>query len=620
MVMKSALKYGRNALIPVLVAGIFLSQSISAIASTQTKVITISFAAKSATVTSANAQKLSKVVDQINAINGKDVSVLVTGYTRNVSTALDRQFLLKRVNNVISNLEELGLDAVFSKNLKGRVNSSGAEARKVVVRFKWNSATTPTPLPTAGPLAAPTNLLVSPSDRALSIAFTPPTLLQGQSIITGYEHQINADGLWRSSVVLNSSISIGGLVNNTNYSIQIRAVNLTSKGIASTTVIGTPVNTVPSTPTNLSVVAGFGQLVLNFTAGFNGGSPITGYEYTINGGTSWTSFPAGQTTSPLVITGLNGGTNYSQIKIRAINVNGKSADSATVSGTPLVSAPSAPTNLIVTPGDGQLTLTFSPANSNGSPILRYEFSLNGGTTFSLFPVNYLTSPVIITGLTNRALYPSIRLRAVNSVGPGAASASVSGTPSRVPTAPTISSVVAGNQSLTVSFVPGNDFGVTPTNYQFSLDGGTSWMALSPADVISPITIPGLTNGVTYSALRLRVVNAIGVGDRSELFSGTPIAAPTAPAAPVIVSLLPADKKLVIVLSGSVSTGGSPLIRYEYSLNGGSTWNSLLLPGVENILEILGLTNGTTYSQLRLRSVNAVGPSPTTSLPTITPNP
>ena len=618
--MKTALKTPRIVLIPFLVAGIFLSQSIVAIAATQSKVVTISFGAKSATVSNSNSQKLSKAVDQINAINGKDVSVLLTGYTRNVSTALDRQFLLKRVNNVISNLEELGLDAVFSKNLRGRVNSSGAEARKVVVRFKWNSATTPTPLPTAGPLAAPTNLLVSPSDRALSIAFTPPTLLQGQSIITGYEHQINADGLWRSSVVLNSSISIGGLVNNTNYSIQIRAINLTSKGIASTTVTGTPVNTVPSTPTNLSVVAGFGQLVLNFTAGFNGGSPITGYEYTINSGTSWSSFPAGQTTSPLVITGLNGGTNYSQIKIRAINANGKSADSATVSGTPLVSAPSAPTNLIVTPGDGQLTLTFSPANSNGSPILRYEFSLDGGTTFSSFPVNYLSSPVIITGLTNRALYPSIRLRAVNSVGPGAASASVSGTPSRVPTAPTISSVVAGNQSLTVSFVPGNDFGVTPTNYQFSLDGGTSWKALSPADTISPITIPGLTNGVTYSALRIRVVNAIGVGDRSELFSGTPIAAPTAPAAPVIVSLLPGNQKVVIALSGSVSTGGSPLIRYEYSLNGGSTWSTLALPTVENILEILGLTNGTTYSQLRLRSVNAVGPSPTTSLPTITPNP
>jgi hypothetical protein len=618
--MKTALKTPKIVLIPFLVAGIFLSQSIAAIASTQSKLITISFGAKSATVTTSNSQKLSKVVDQINAINGKDVSVLVTGYTRSVSTALDRQFLLKRVNNVISNLEDLGLDAVFSKNLKGRVNSSGADARKVVVRFKWNSATTPTPLPTAGPLAAPTNLLVSPSDRALNITFTPPTLLQGQSMITGYEHQINADGVWRSSLIVNSSISIIGLVNSTNYTVQIRAINVTGKGIASATVTGTPVNTVPSPPTNLLVVAGFGQLVLNFTAGFNGGSPITSYEYTINGGTNWISFPAGQTSSPLIITGLSGGTNYSQIKLRAVNLNGRSTDSATVSGTPLVSAPSAPSNLIVTPGDGQLTLTFSPANANGSPIIRYEYSLNGGTTFSSFPVNYLTSPVIITGLTNRALYPSIRLRAVNSVGPGAASASVSGTPSRVPTAPTISSVVAGNQSLTVSFVPGNDFGVTPTNYQFSLDGGTSWMALSPADVISPITIPGLTNGVTYSALRLRVVNAIGVGDRSELFSGTPIAAPTAPAAPVIVSLLPADKKLVIVLSGSVSTGGSPLIRYEYSLNGGSTWNPLLLPGVENILEILGLTNGTTYSQLRLRSVNAVGPSPTTSLPTITPNP
>jgi hypothetical protein len=99
-----------------------------------------------------------------------------------------------------------------------------------------------------------------------------------------------------------------------------------------------------------------------------------------------------------------------------------------------------------------------------------------------------------------------------------------------------------------------------------------------------------------------------------------MAAPTAPASPVIVSLLPADKKLVIVISGSVSTGGSPLIRYEYSLNGGSTWSPLVLPGVENILEILGLNNGTVYSQIRLRSVNAVGPSPTTSIPTITPNP
>jgi hypothetical protein len=197
---------------------------------------------------------------------------------------------------------------------------------------------------------------------------------------------------------------------------------------------------------------------------------------------------------------------------------------------------------------------------------------------------------------------------------------VSGTPSRVPTAPTISSVVAGNQSLTVSFVPGNDFGVTPTNYQFSLDGGTSWKALSPADTISPITIPGLTNGVTYSALRIRVVNPIGVGDRSELFSGTPVAAPVVPAAPIVVSLLPGDQKVVIALSGSVSTGGSPLIRYEYSLNGGSTWSTLALPTTGNILEILGLTNGTIYSQLRLRSINSVGPSPTTSIPTITPNP
>jgi hypothetical protein len=618
--MRLGLNCSKFVLVPLLVVGIFLSQSLTASASTQSKVITIPFAAKSAIVTEANSQKLLKVVEQIELIKGQNVSVLITGYTRTKSTALDRQFLLKRVNNVISNLEDLGLDAAFSKNLNGRVKSTGSEARKVVVSFKWNPAAAPTPLPVAGPLSEPTNLIVSPSDRALTITFIPPTLLQGQSVITGYEHQINADGLWRPSILINSSILISGLVNNTNYSVQIRAINVTGKGIASTTINGTPVNTVPSAPTNLSVVAGFGQLAINFTTGFNGGSPITGYEYTINGGTTWSSFPLNQTSSPLVITGLSGGTSYSQIKLRAINLNGKSADSATVSGTPLQSAPSAPSNLIVTPGDGQLTVSFSPANSNGSPILRYEYSLNDGIAFSSFPVNYLTSPVIITGLTNRALYPSIRLRAVNSVGPGIASAGVSGTPSRAPTAPTISSVVPGDKSLTVSFVPGNDFGVSATNYQFSLDGGTSWKALSPADTTSPIVISGLTNGVVYSALRIRVVNAVGVGDRSELFSGTPVAAPVVPGAPVIVSLLPGDKKLVLVLSASVTTGGSPLIRYEYSLNGGSTWNPMALPAVENTLEISGLNNGTVYSQIRLRSVNSVGPSTITSIPTITPNP
>jgi len=622
--MKPNVTYLKKAFSFLLFVTLVTFQAPSASAATQTKVLTIYFNSKSASVSFSNYAKLSEVVDQINSANGRNITVTITGYTRSKgATTLDKKYLSSRVNNVVAELEELGLVARITKNLNGKVNTTGSQARKVVVNFRWDSGVMPSPSPTptvTTPIAAPLNLVVAPLDRALSISFTTPTLLPGQADITGYEYQLNADGIWRSSLSSTPLIQITGLTNNTLYSIQVRAVNTAGKGVTSTAISGTPVNTIPNAPTNLSVVAGFGQLTINFTPGFNGGSPITNYEYTLNGGSTWNLFSPNLVSSPAVITGLSGGIIYSQIKLRAVNANGRSSDSVMVSGTPLVAAPSVPTNLSVAPGDGQLTISFTPASSNGSPILRYEYSLDGGTNFIQFPVNYLNSPVIISGLTNRALYTSIKLRAVNSVGAGAASASVSGTPSRVPTAPTITSVVAGNQSLTVSFTAGNDFGVSVSNYQYSIDGGTTWKTISPSDAISPIVITGLTNGVTYSALRLRAVNSIGTGDRSELFSGTPAAPATAPSAPIVISLLPGNQKVALALSSSVSNGGSDLIRYEYSLNGGASWSSLALPISGNTIEITGLTNATSYTQVRLRSVNAVGTSQITAVPSFTPSP
>ena len=178
----------------------------------------------------------------------------------------------------------------------------------------------------------------------------------------------------------------------------------------------------------------------------------------------------------------------------------------------------------------------------------------------------------------------------------------------------------GDRALVVAFIPGNDFGSSVSNYEYSLDGGISWKALSPVDGTTPITISGLTNGVVYSALRIRAVNSIGSGDRSELFSGTPAAAATAPAAPLIITLLPGNGKISLTLSPTVSNGGSPLSRYEYSLNSGSTWSNLALPVSGNVVEIINLINGTSYSQVRLRSVNSVGTSSSISVPSFTPNP
>jgi hypothetical protein len=94
---------------------------------------------------------------------------------------------------------------------------------------------------------------------------------------------------------------------------------------------------------------------------------------------------------------------------------------------PPAAPPSTPTGLSATSGDGQATITFSPAASNGAEITNYEYSLNDGAFIVLSPAKP-DSPITIAGLTNGTSY-SITLRAINSVGSSAAdSAAVVTTP------------------------------------------------------------------------------------------------------------------------------------------------------------------------------------------------
>jgi hypothetical protein len=83
------------------------------------------------------------------------------------------------------------------------------------------------------------------------------------------------------------------------YSIQIRAKNIPP---SSPYKISSGVR--PDPPTNLSVRASDGLLLISFTAGNNGGFPITGYKYNING----TSFDANTSSSPIAVTTDENGT------------------------------------------------------------------------------------------------------------------------------------------------------------------------------------------------------------------------------------------------------------------------------------------------------------------------
>ena len=91
----------------------------------------------------------------------------------------------------------------------------------------------------------------------------------------------------------------------------------------------------------------------------------------------------------------------------------------------------------------------------------------------------------------------------------------------LPAPPTAVTAIAGNGEATISFTPGSDGGSPITNYKYSLDGST-YIPLSPTSSTSPITIPGLVNGSTYTVY-LKAVSAAGESVASTSVNVTPVA-------------------------------------------------------------------------------------------------
>ena len=97
----------------------------------------------------------------------------------------------------------------------------------------------------------------------------------------------------------------------------------------------------PGAPTVSAVTAANGSLTISFTAGADGGSPITNYKYSIDG-TNYIALNPAAVTSPFTISGLTNGTTYT-VTIKAVNAVGDSVASNAVTGTPV--APAATTNV-----------------------------------------------------------------------------------------------------------------------------------------------------------------------------------------------------------------------------------------------------------------------------------
>ena len=192
---------------------------------------------------------------------------------------------------------------------------------------------------------APSITSVVGENGQLRVNFNPPGR-DGGAVVTNYKYRIGSgDWVELAPSSTTSPIFITGLTNGTSYSITIRAVNSEGEGAISTAVSGIPQASAPGAPVILTIAASDEALSVAFTAPANdGGSSISNYEYSLDGG-SWATPTPAVISSPLEISGLTNGLAYS-VRIRGVNNTGGGTPSNSVVATPtdvVVTAPVPPT-------------------------------------------------------------------------------------------------------------------------------------------------------------------------------------------------------------------------------------------------------------------------------------
>lgn len=448
---------------------------------------------------------------------------------------------------------------------------------------------------------------VAGGNQELDADFTPPSS-DGGADITSYDYSTDGGVTWRARAagttetpLVITTLSSDGtttLVNGTTYSVEVRAVNSVGAGISSGVAEGIA-RTLPDAPTLTSVGSLPGALRVDFAAASNGGSPVTAYQYRLNGG-DWTS--TGSLSTELTIGSLDNGTQYS-VEVRAVNAVDPSVASAVMHGTP-ASQPGHASIGSITASDRSLSVSVSVGSDGGSAISSWQYSTDGGAHWataaegsSPITVSHLSSDTS-TRLSNGTSYP-VEVRAVNAVGKGAASDSQLGIPLAAPAAPAVT-LTAKNGAIAVDYVAGDLGGSSITGAEYTTDNHT-WTSVG--SLSTSFTIGSLTNGTAYS-VRVRLINGAGTGDASDADSATPR---TVPDAPTSVQASPDGGQTSVSWHAPGDNGGASITGYVATAwsDGAEGTNEGSCSTADLGCDITGLNNGTAYF-VSVVATNAAG--------------
>jgi titin len=424
------------------------------------------------------------------------------------------------------------------------------------------------------PSAPPAVYIGGPSGTVSNNTITLSWLasVTGGSPILNYDYAVKTgSGTWGDWVNAGTDTALSYLVPAITpagavHTFRIRAVNAEGPGshIQSPAIApgapGTPgaadlsVDDAPS----LNPSPGRTQITLSMTGSTGNTNATTQWEYSYRVGfgrySPWTYANTGAEFNPSAINpidGLRNGVSHT-FRIRAVNPGGLAGpELVSPSARPGV-APPAPLGLSATPGDRQITLSWTSQGSGGPTITRWQVC--GGATppagtqldcnadddwADIRRSNSRTTSHTIntvlgthTPLTNGTSY-TFQVRARNSIGGGAPAQTYPATPGKPPSSPSRVLVDPGNNRVTITVDgPSQTNGSPVVGYQVRKRRGDgpydAWEALgttaTPPQTPSAQTgavVSGFINNTTYT-FQVRAVNSFGPGPEITSAPATPV--------------------------------------------------------------------------------------------------